>query len=220
MGYADRVPNISVMSKHQWIPRVVPILGSTDCHLAVAVLARFRCARFRWWGGSGLLRTPVSLAADHHGPDDAGHFVGQRKRGELLWLARKQFQQPWRGGAPLGLPDDRGGAEHEQPPQILVARPADPAGPVFAGRGVPRGVMPTPGGKVPARAKDFCVRLPPLAPAKPVPISRLGAIMSIIKWVFMIDIQAKAGCRIPLSTPCQPARIPLPAGSDKSYPSR
>src|SRR5712692_8445264 len=83
MGYADRVPNRAVMSKHQWIPRVVPILGSTDCHLAAAVLTRARC---RWRAGSGLLRTPVSLAAHHHGPDDAGHLVGQRDRRQLLWL--------------------------------------------------------------------------------------------------------------------------------------
>src|SRR5260370_11477329 len=40
MGYADRVPNMLVMSKHHWVPRVVPILGSTDYHLAVQVLAR------------------------------------------------------------------------------------------------------------------------------------------------------------------------------------
>src|SRR5712671_6360493 len=40
MGYADRVPNRAVMSEHQPVPRVVPILGSTDYHLAVAVLAR------------------------------------------------------------------------------------------------------------------------------------------------------------------------------------
>jgi hypothetical protein len=44
MGYADRVPNTLVMSKHQWTPRVVPILGSTDHHLAVAVLSSAR-----WW---------------------------------------------------------------------------------------------------------------------------------------------------------------------------
>src|SRR5712691_9229086 len=70
MGYADRVPNRNVMSEHQWIPRVVPILGSTDRHLAAAVLAN---ARYRGWAGSGLLRTTVGLAAHHHGPDDAGH---------------------------------------------------------------------------------------------------------------------------------------------------
>src|SRR4029077_2002458 len=126
MGYADRVPNISVMSKHQWVPRVVPVLGSTDCHLA-AVLAR---ARSRRWAGSGYRRTAVGLAAHHHGPDDAGHFVGQRKRGDLLWLARQQFQQPGRAAPRFALLDARGGAEHEQPPQILVARTADPAGSV------------------------------------------------------------------------------------------
>src|SRR5260370_4470684 len=70
MGYADRVPNRNVMSEHQWIPRVVPILGSTDRHLAAAVLAS---ARHRGWAGSGLLRTTVGLAAHHHGPHDAGH---------------------------------------------------------------------------------------------------------------------------------------------------
>src|SRR5690348_2406191 len=41
MGYADRVPNRDVMSVHRWIPRVVPILGPTDRHLA-AVLASAR----------------------------------------------------------------------------------------------------------------------------------------------------------------------------------
>jgi hypothetical protein len=40
-GYADRVPNMAVMSKHRWVPRVVPILGPTDHHLA-AVLASTR----------------------------------------------------------------------------------------------------------------------------------------------------------------------------------
>src|SRR5215469_1087256 len=79
MGYADRVPNRKVMSEHHRIPRVVPILGSTDCHLAVAVLARFGCARFCWWAGSGLRRLTVGFAAYHHGPDDAG---------DLVWPAR------------------------------------------------------------------------------------------------------------------------------------
>src|SRR5947207_14033956 len=96
MGYADRVPNMNVMSKHHWVPRVVPILGSTDCHLSAAVLAG---ARYRWRAGSGLLGTPVGLAAHHHGPDDAGHLVGQRDRRELLGLARQQFEEPC-GGSP------------------------------------------------------------------------------------------------------------------------
>src|SRR5216684_3516326 len=34
MGYADRVPNIFAMSEHHGVPRGVPILGSTDRHLA------------------------------------------------------------------------------------------------------------------------------------------------------------------------------------------
>src|SRR5271155_3947256 len=39
MGYADPVPNMNVMSQDQRIPQVVLILGSTDRHLAAAVLA-------------------------------------------------------------------------------------------------------------------------------------------------------------------------------------
>src|SRR4029077_6144098 len=85
--YADRVPNRAVMSEHQPVPRIVPILGSTDYHLAVAVLACSSGVSCRWQAGSSLLWTPVYLAADHHGPDDAGHFVGQRDRCELFWLA-------------------------------------------------------------------------------------------------------------------------------------
>src|SRR5437016_13965401 len=88
MGYADRVPNRDMMSEHQRVPRGVPILGSTDYHLAVAVLARFRCARSRWWPGSCLNRPAIGLAAHHHGPDDAGPLVAQRDRRELLRLAR------------------------------------------------------------------------------------------------------------------------------------
>src|SRR5437868_4468325 len=69
MGYADRVPNRAVMSEHQPVPRVVPILGSTDYHRAVAVLARSGGVRCRWRAGSSLLWTPVYLAAHHHGPE-------------------------------------------------------------------------------------------------------------------------------------------------------
>ena len=64
---------------------------------------------------TGLPWTPVYLAGDHHGPDDAGHFVGQRDRCELFWLARQQSQEPRRDATPFGPLDDRGGAEHEQP---------------------------------------------------------------------------------------------------------
>src|SRR5437773_7953037 len=107
MGYADRVPNRDMMSEHQRVPRGVPILGSTDYHLAVAVLARFRCARSRWWAGSSLHRPAIGLAAHHHGPDDACHLVGQRDRRELLRLARPatptataRCGRVWRPGSP------------------------------------------------------------------------------------------------------------------------
>src|SRR5712692_4919385 len=71
MGCADRVPNIFAMSEHHRIPRSVPILGSTDRHLA-AFLAS---ARSGYGGGqaSGLFWMPVGLTAHHHGPQDAGH---------------------------------------------------------------------------------------------------------------------------------------------------
>src|SRR6266478_2426817 len=160
MGCADRVPNKNMMSEHQRVPRGVPILGSTDDHLAAAVLARFGCARSRWWAGSGLRRPAVGLAAHHHGPDDAGHLVGQRHCRELLRLARQQSQEPRRGAAALGLLDDRGGAEHEPPAQILVALAADLAGPVSACRGVLARRDADPPRKVPARAKGFGVRHP------------------------------------------------------------
>src|SRR5438477_592609 len=160
MGYADRVPNIFVMSKHQRVPRVAPILGSTECHLAVAVLARFRCARYagcQRWAGSGLLRPPIGLAAHHHGPDDAGHFVGQRDRRELLRLARQQSQEPRRGAAALGLLDHRSGAEHEQPAQALVTLAADLAEPLFASRGVLARRDPNPRAKWRAERKPFLI---------------------------------------------------------------
>jgi hypothetical protein len=44
MGCADRVPNIVAMSEHHWVPRGVPILGSTDRHLAAFL------ASARWVG--------------------------------------------------------------------------------------------------------------------------------------------------------------------------
>ena len=148
------------MSKHHRVPRVVPILGSTDRHLAAAILASARCLRYGWWAGSGLRRAPVSLAAHHHGPHDAGHLVGQRDRRQLLGLARQQFQQPRRGAARLGLLDDRCRAQDEQPPQALIALSADLAGPVFACRGVLARRYAGPRGEVPARAKGFGVGYP------------------------------------------------------------
>ena len=81
-------------------------------------------------------RWPVGLPACHHGPHDAGHFVGPSHGGELARLAAQQVQQPWRGGWPTrpGMLDDRRRAQHQQLPQPLVAGPADAAQALLAGR--------------------------------------------------------------------------------------
>ena len=65
-----------------------------------------------------------------------------------------------RGAARLGLLDYRGGAEHEPPPQVLIALLADPAEPLPAGGRVLARREADPGGKVPARAKGLGVRHP------------------------------------------------------------
>src|SRR5438034_10902131 len=102
MGYADRVPNRDMMSEHQRVPRGVPILGSTDYHLAVAVLARFRCARSRWWAGPNVHRPALGRAAHHHAPDDARRLVVPQELRELLGLALLQVPPPLRRAAVFG----------------------------------------------------------------------------------------------------------------------
>jgi len=70
----------------------------------------------------------------HHGPQDAGHLVGQSDGHELARLSLQQFQQPGRGGfaAGSGMSDDGGGADDEQLPQSLIAGFADPTQPLLA----------------------------------------------------------------------------------------
>src|SRR6267142_3440911 len=153
MGYADRVPNRAVMSEHQPVPRVVPILGSTDYHLAVAVIARSSGVRCRWRAGSSLLWTPVYLAAHHHGPDDTGHFVGQRDRCELFWLARQQSQEPRRDATLFGPLDDR-----VAPSTSSRRRLSSPSWLILPGRCLPavefsRGVIPIHAAKCRAERK-------------------------------------------------------------------
>jgi hypothetical protein len=132
MGCADRVPNIFAMSEHHWVPRGVPILGSTDRHLA-GFLASARVGRAV--SGSGLLRPAIDLAAHHHGPERPGHLVGQRHGRELLRPPRQQIDQPGRLPARRGEADHGGCAEHQELAQTLIALPADPALPVSpAGR--------------------------------------------------------------------------------------
>ena len=104
-------------------------------------------------GGSGRLRLAVEFAAHHHGPQDAGHLVGQRNGGELSRPSRQQLDQPGRGAPGLGKLDHRGGAEHQEPAQACVTLSTDPAWPgPAAGRILPRG-YPEPGGEVARRTK-------------------------------------------------------------------
>src|SRR5258708_2018250 len=178
MGNADRVPNRAVMSEHQRIPRVVPILGSTDRHLAAAVLASARCTRYRWWAGSGLLRTSVGLAAHHHGPDDTGHLVGHRHPPELLRLPPHPSPHPPpttpgtpAGGGPALACRIPGGARSTRGGRGLWS----PAGLFLPGRCLPavefsRGVMPIHAAKCRPERKAFgsgtlSVKLtPPIGP--------------------------------------------------------
>src|SRR3954453_19515115 len=45
----------------------------------------------------GLRRAPVSRAVPHHGPQSAGHLVGQSDRRHFARPAPQQLQQPARG---------------------------------------------------------------------------------------------------------------------------
>src|ERR1700722_359558 len=152
MGFADRVPNMHATSKRRWVPRVVPILGSTDCHLAAAALVG---ARLSLGKGSNGHRRAVDLAARHHRPQDAGYFVGERHGGELFGLARQQLEEPRRGSTRFGGADHRGGAEHQEAAQVLVALPADPARALAAGGGVLLWRGAEPGGEVACRAEPL-----------------------------------------------------------------
>src|SRR5215472_7056136 len=64
----------------------VPILGSTDRHLAaVPASARSECGERAFLGRK---RPAINLAAHHHGPERPSHLVGQRDCRKLLRLAR------------------------------------------------------------------------------------------------------------------------------------
>jgi hypothetical protein len=96
--------NMHAMSEPCWISRGVPILGSTDRHLA-ALLANARLASGARRASSGRLRLAMEFAAHHHGPQDAGHLVGQRNANQLSSAAAPadpkaiaMCARPWRGG--------------------------------------------------------------------------------------------------------------------------
>ena len=85
MGYADRTPNITVGSTPQRVSRGVPILGSTDRHLAAVLATPGQNALSALLGRK---RPAIKLTAHHHGPERPGHLVGQRDCRKLLRLAR------------------------------------------------------------------------------------------------------------------------------------
>src|SRR6516165_9679493 len=112
--------------------------------------------------GSSRLRSAVQFAAHQHGPDGAGHLVGQRDRRELSRLARQQLQKPGRVvaarlfgfAASLDLLDDGSGAEHQQPAQAFIAFPADLAELLPPCRRVLAWCDPEPGSKMPTGTED------------------------------------------------------------------
>src|SRR2546423_2189079 len=91
---------------------------------------------------SGRRRWPVGLPARHHGPDNAGHLVGQSHGRQLARLVAEQVEQPLGGGRPpwLGVLDNGGRAPPPQTPPPVV--PPPPGGP--PPRPPPRGASPAP----------------------------------------------------------------------------
>lgn len=82
----------------------------------------------------GLRHGPVGRVVRHHGPQDAGHLVGQSNSGQLTRPALQQFQQPRIGCFVFRdcAPDHRGGSQHQQLPDPLVTRATDPTQPLSA----------------------------------------------------------------------------------------
>jgi hypothetical protein len=77
-GIRERPPNNRAAFACHWYKRSVPLVGSTDSHLLLALKSS---AAARGSGGDRL--TPIRFPTRHHGPDDPGHLVGQSDRGEL-----------------------------------------------------------------------------------------------------------------------------------------
>jgi hypothetical protein len=105
-----------------------------------------------WVGAVGI----VVFAADHQLPGDARGLVGERHRGELGRLAGKEGEEPRRGPvapAPCLL-DDRGGADHHQAAQGLVAGAGDGAEPLPVRGGMVLRRQPHPRREISTTAKS------------------------------------------------------------------
>jgi len=100
--------------------------------------------------GSTSLRM-VDLAARHHRPGDARHFVGQRHRRQPCRTAFQDPSGPRPGRAvPSCSPaDHRRGSQHQQPAYLPVARLGDPAKPSFPARRMLPRHQAEPGGEMP-----------------------------------------------------------------------
>src|SRR5690348_9561292 len=83
-----------------------------------------------WLSGHGRAGSEV-LLADHHGPADPCHLVGQGHGHELARLAGKQPGDPGVLAGSLGV-EDRHGAGDQQAAQVAVATLADGAEPELA----------------------------------------------------------------------------------------
>src|ERR1700730_5793693 len=87
MGYADRVPNRAVMSEHQPVPRVVPILGSTDYHLAVTLLHGSVVRRRGLDGISGPRFSPWAAPVPFKANQDRRHHFPKQRHRVTNWAA-------------------------------------------------------------------------------------------------------------------------------------
>src|SRR5215475_13098749 len=99
-----------------------------------------------WLSSRGRAGSEV-LLADHHGPADSCHLVGQGHGHELAWLAGEQLGDPGVLAASLGV-EDRHGAGDQQAAQIAVAALADGAEPELAAGALLAGHQAERGGEV------------------------------------------------------------------------
>lgn len=104
---------------------------------------------------AGGMASLVDLAASHDRPDHAGHFVGHGYTRHASWFARKQREKALVGriGFVPGSADQRGGANHQELPQVSVAHLGDAARSVLTAARVLRGCEPEPSGELTTRTE-------------------------------------------------------------------
>jgi hypothetical protein len=100
------------------------------------------------------------LARRHNGPYDPRELVGERHRDQSRGFAHEKRDQPIAQGAfPLANhAQQRGRAQHEQPPEVAIALFGDGAELFLAAAGILPRRHSEPGGKVAARLENTWVR--------------------------------------------------------------